>query len=129
MSRKRILIVDDDQDLLLGLGIRLRATGYDVTIAADAVTAIVAAIKGDPDLILLDLGLPAGDGMGVLARLKGMMSMAQIPVIVITARDVSHEDKALRAGATAFFQKPVDNDELFASIAMALEEYGNAVNG
>ncbi len=128
MSRKRILLVDDDKDLLLGLGIQLRAAGYDVLTAGDAVTAVSCAIRDDPDLILLDLGLPAGDGTGVLAKLKSMHSLAMTPVIVITAREASFEERALRLGATAFFQKPVDQEDLFAMIAMVLEEQDRAAN-
>jgi two-component system KDP operon response regulator KdpE len=122
------LIVDDDRDLLLGLGIQLRAAGYEVVTAGDAVTAVSSAIRHEPDLILLDLGLPAGDGTLVLARFKSMMSLASIPVIVITAREASFEEKTLRIGATAFFQKPVDQDDLFATIAMVLEDTDHAAN-
>lgn len=128
MKRKNILIVDDDKDLLLGLGIQLRAAGYEVVTAGDAVTAVSSTIRHDPDLILLDLGLPAGDGTRVLAKLKSMMSLAMTPVIVITAREASFEEKALRLGATAFFQKPVDQDDLFATIAMVLEDADHAAN-
>jgi CheY-like chemotaxis protein len=66
-----------------------------------------------PDLIILDLGLPAGDGFVVLDRLRALPHLAVIPVIVVSARDpVANRDRALKAGARAFLQKPVDNDKL-----------------
>ena len=62
MNGKKILIVDDDHDLVLGLSARLKANGYNVVCAGDAISAITVARKEAPDLIILDLGLPAGDG-------------------------------------------------------------------
>ena len=66
MSGKKILIIDDDQPLLLGLSARLKANGYGVVSAMDGISAIAVARKEAPDLIILDLGLPAGDGFLVL---------------------------------------------------------------
>ena len=66
MTTKKILIIEDDKDLLRGLNVRLRATGYNIVFATDAVTAISVARKEDPDVILLDLGLPCGDGFTVM---------------------------------------------------------------
>ena len=62
MSAKKILIVDDDEHLLLGLATRLKANGYAVVSAMDGIAAVAVARNEVPDLILLDLGLPAGDG-------------------------------------------------------------------
>jgi two-component system KDP operon response regulator KdpE len=71
------------------------------------------AQKERPDLIILDLGLPAGDGFAVLQRLQDSDTLSSIPVIVLTARDPQfNEQKARLAGAGAFFQKPADNREL-----------------
>ena len=121
MSRpKNILVIDDDADLLQGLGIRLISEGYRVTVAANELSALIA-VRQDPDLVLLDLGLPDGDGMRLLANLKGLQTTSEIPVIVISARDAVWEKDVLAAGALAFFQKPVANDELMATIALALE--------
>jgi CheY-like chemotaxis protein len=71
MSAKKILIVDDDEHLLLGLAAKLKAKGYAVVSAMDGVAAVAVARQESPDLILLDLGLPAGDGFLVLERLRG----------------------------------------------------------
>jgi two-component system KDP operon response regulator KdpE len=121
MSRhKNILVIDDDTDLLQGLGIRLVSEGYRVTVASNIPSALTA-VRNNPDLVLLDLGLPDGDGMRLLANLKGLQTTSEIPVIVISARDVVWEKDVLAAGALAFFQKPVANDELMAAIALVLE--------
>ena len=119
--KHNILIVDDDQDLLVGLSVLLRATGYQITVAPDAGSAFHAAVEHMPDLILLDLGLPGRDGLAVLQRLKDSPSTAHIPVIVITARDGSNESAVLDAGAVAFYQKPIENAELLEAIALELE--------
>jgi two-component system KDP operon response regulator KdpE len=121
VKRNKILIIEDDQDLRRGLNIRLRANEYDTVFASDAVMALSIAKKEVPDLILLDLGLPGGDGFVVLERMKNIASLDCLPVIVITARDpATNEKRALDAGVEAFFQKPFDNDELMKAIQHAL---------
>ena len=121
MSQKTILIVDDDPDVRLGLHVRLKANHYNVIFAADGMASIAEARKHMPDLIILDLGLPAGDGFSVMDRLKANDSLSLIPVIVVSARDrTANMDRALKAGAKAFLQKPVDNAELLAVIRQVL---------
>jgi DNA-binding response OmpR family regulator len=123
MSAKKILIVDDDEHLVLGLAAKLKAKGYAVVSAPDGVAAVVMARQEAPDLILLDLGLPAGDGFLVLERLKAMTDLLATPVIVLSARDpANNKQRALQAGAVAFFQKPPDNREFLAEIQHALGE-------
>ena len=121
MDRNKILIIEDDPDLRRGLNLRLRANNYDTAFAADAIMALNIAKKEAPDLILLDLGLPGGDGFLVLERMKNIASLACTPVIVLSARDPNaNEKRALDAGAEAFFQKPVDDQELMKAIQRAL---------
>ena len=121
MSRNKILIIEDDSDMRRRLNIRLRASNYDTAFASDAVMALSIAKKEAPDLILLDLGLPGGDGFLVLDRMKNIASLACTPVIVLSARDrQANEERALKAGAEAYFQKPVDNDQLIKAIQQAL---------
>jgi len=121
MPRPKILLVDDDPDLLRALRLRLRANNYEVTTASDGYAAIASAQKERPSLIILDLGLPVGDGFVVLNRLQNSDALSGVPVIVLSARDPqNNEEKALKAGAAAFFQKPADNDELLNVIRVSL---------
>jgi DNA-binding response OmpR family regulator len=121
LSGNKILIIEDDVDMRRALNIRLRANKYDTAFASDAVMALSIAKTEAPDLIVLDLGLPGGDGFLVLDRMKNIASLACTPVIVVSARDPkANEDRALKAGAEAFFQKPVDNEQLVEAIARAL---------
>jgi DNA-binding response OmpR family regulator len=121
MDKPKILIVDDDPDLRRGLNLRLRANHYETAYATDGFSAIAMAQKERPDLIILDLGLPAGDGFVVLERLQQNANLSCIPVIILTARDPqSSREQSLRAGATAFFQKPVDNSRLLSTIRTTL---------
>src|ERR1700730_4865491 len=121
MAKARILVVDDDPDLVRALRVRLRASNYEVSTASDGYTAIASAQKERPALIILDLGLPVGDGFVVLDRLQNSDALAGIPVIVLSARDPqTDEERALKAGAAAFLQKPADNDELLNVIKVSL---------
>ena len=121
LKRNKILIIEDDADLRRGLNVRLRASEYETAFASDAVMALSVAKKEAPDLILLDLGLPGGGGFVVLDRMKNIASLACTPVIVVSASDPkTNEKRALDAGAEAFFQKPVDNQELMQAIQRAL---------
>ncbi len=123
MSKEKVLIVDDDKDVVKGLGIRLKAHGYQVSVANDAISAVSVARKVEPDLILLDLGLPGGDGFKVMERLESLPATISTPIIVVTARDsLGTQKRAVHAGAAAFLQKPVDNDKLLLSIRQALGE-------
>jgi DNA-binding response OmpR family regulator len=121
MQKNKILIVDDDPDLRKALKLRLRANNYDTVQASDGYSALAVAQKEHPDLIILDLGLPAGDGFVVLDRLQASDLLSDVPVIVLTARDPQgNEKRVLDAGATAFFQKPVDNAELLEVVRASM---------
>jgi DNA-binding response OmpR family regulator len=122
MAQQKILVVDDDPDVRLGLQLRLNANHYDVMCAADGVASIAEARKHMPDLVILDLGLPTSDGFSVLERLKANDKLSSIPVIVLSGRDrVGNRDRALKAGAKKFLQKPMPNDKLLAVIRLVLE--------
>jgi DNA-binding response OmpR family regulator len=121
MTETRILIVDDDRDIRKLLGHRLKADGFEPIFAGDAISAVNQARKERPDLILLDLMLPAGDGYVVMERLKAMPALENVPVIVISARDpATEQDRAWEAGVDAYFRKPFDYAELVAAIHKAL---------
>ena len=128
MSEKTILVVDDDPDVRQSLHVRLKANNYHVIFAVDGVSSIAEARKHMPDLIILDLGLPAGDGFTVLACLQATAGLSSIPVIVVSGRDRStSRDRALQSGAEAFLQKPVDNAQLLSVIRQVLGNGENAL--
>jgi DNA-binding response OmpR family regulator len=121
MSNKKILVVEDDADVRLGYHILLKAHQYDTFFAADALSAVSEARKHQPDLIVLDLGLPAGDGFIVLERFRANTYLSLIPVLVVSARDLQgNKERALAAGAKAYLQKPWNDDELLALIGQLL---------
>ncbi|MDG4819245.1 response regulator [Micromonospora carbonacea] len=110
----RILVVDDEPQILRALRINLRARGYDVRVAETGTAALKAAAAHPPDLVVLDLGLPDLDGVEVIRGLRGWTS---VPIIVLSGRAGS-EDKvaALDAGADDYVTKPFGVDELLARI-------------
>jgi DNA-binding response OmpR family regulator len=123
MTGKKILLVEDDKDAVRAIAIRLKSQGYDLVVAPDAIAAISAARREKPDLIILDLGLPGGDGFTVMKRLKSNCDFMLVPIIVVSARDpLINEARAMEEGAEAFFQKPVDNSELSAALERALSK-------
>jgi DNA-binding response OmpR family regulator len=127
-TKKKILIVEDDADVRLGYNVLFRAHHYDTCFAADSLSAVSEARKQQPDLIILDLGLPAGDGFVVLERFQGNLNLALIPVIVVSARDAhANKERALKAGARAYLQKPWNDEELLAHISDALGQPEAAV--
>ncbi|MHA6783586.1 response regulator [Pseudonocardia saturnea] len=110
----RVLVVDDDPQILRALRINLAAHGYDVTVAADGAGALRAAAAAQPDVVVLDLGLPDLDGTEVIAGLRGW---TPVPIIVLSAR-VESTDKvrALDAGADDYVTKPFGMAELLARL-------------
>ena len=121
-KKKRILVADDDPGMRLALAIRLRANNFDVSCAGDGLSTVDEARRQAPDLIILDLGMPAGDGFTVLRMLRGERSEASIPVIVLSGRDrAANQDRSLHAGAVVFLQKPVQNAHLLAIISQTLK--------
>ncbi len=114
----RVLVVDDEPQMLRALSANLRARGYDVDLAATGEAALARAARDHPDLVLLDLGLPGMDGVEVVRGLRGW---TDVPVIVVSAR---HEEAskvaALDAGADDYVTKPFGMDELLARLRAAL---------
>ena len=130
MSRKKILVVDDNQVILRTMSMKLTSEGYDVVTAEDGSEAVSAVRRERPDLILLDISFPpdvahggglAWDGFLIMQWLRRLDEGKDIPIIVITGGDpVKYKDRALAAGAVSFFHKPIDNDELLAIVAQTL---------
>jgi DNA-binding response OmpR family regulator len=122
VNRAKIMVVDDDPYIRHALSCRLRANNYDTVNVCDGYSAIAMAQTEKPHLIILDLGLPAGDGFAVLKNLQQYPALSMIPVIVLTARDPeANEERTLESGAVAFFQKPCDNQELLGVIRVSLQ--------
>ena len=121
LAGKVVLLVDDDEDLLVALAAPLRRQGFDVAVATDAVTAVSTAVKQPPDVVVMDIGLPGGDGMMVMRRLHSLPQLAGVPVIMLSGRDPEkHRDDALAAGAAAYLAKPVTPEDLMAAVVAAL---------
>jgi DNA-binding response OmpR family regulator len=118
---KSVLVVEDDKSIALALGIRLKAMGYTVVSASDAVTAVSQARKYEPDVAILDIGLPGGDGFVVAERLQNLSQTAATPLIFITASKQSGlKERAKQMGAVCFIEKPFAATELADAIEMAL---------
>ena len=122
-QKKRILIVDDERDIVKALMIRLQGAGYEVITAFDGAQGVFMAYKEKPDLIILDIRMPAGDGFSVAQRLKRSTHTFTIPVIFLTGSpDKDAEEKAMALGARFYIKKPYDPEELLDAIRRALEE-------
>src|SRR5664280_221070 len=120
VARPRVLLVDDEVDLHLAIRLRLNASGWAVTEASSAAQAIVMAKQYQPDVIVLDLGLPDGDGHGVLAELKSSVETGWIPVVILSERtEDSTVSSLLREGAQDYVFKPFLPDELEARLIAA----------
>lgn len=122
MAGKKILIVEDDRDVAMVLAARLKSVGYEASVAVDGVQGISFAHKQKPDLIILDLMLPAGGGMGVLEKLRTSVDTFLIPIVILTAsKDATYKKKALEKGVNAYMEKPYDGLELLNTIKNILE--------
>lgn len=110
----KILIADDDAQILRALRITLAAYGYEVIPAADGAAAVRLAVATHPDIVLLDLGMPKLDGLEVIAALRGWSA---VPILVLSGRsDATDKVSALDAGADDYVTKPFSTEELLARI-------------
>lgn len=118
---KTVLLVDDDNSVVLAIGSRLKSMGYNVVAAKDAVAAISTFRKNKPDVVILDISLPAGNGFAVADRLQSFDGIAAAPIIFITSsEDPATRERAMEHGGVAFFQKPIDAVRLALAIESAL---------
>jgi CheY-like chemotaxis protein len=130
MSRKKVLIVDDNIVIVKTLSMKLTAQGYEVVTALDGGEAVSTARREKPDLILLDISFPpdvghgggvAWDGFLIMSWLQRLEEAKHIPIIVITGGDPAKlKERALAAGAISFFRKPINPEELLAVMARTL---------
>jgi two-component system, OmpR family, KDP operon response regulator KdpE len=110
----RVLVVDDEPQILRGLRTNLVARGYDVDTAADGETALDLAVRDRPDVVIVDLGLPGIDGIEVI---RGLRTWTAVPIIVLSAREQESEKvAALDAGADDYVTKPFGMGELLARV-------------
>ncbi|MCX6571247.1 MAG: response regulator [Candidatus Aminicenantes bacterium] len=120
---KKILIVDDDKRIVLLLASRLKANNYEIAVAYDALQAVAQAFSEKPDLILLDMKMPAGSGVSVMDDLRNSTNTALIPVIVITAYpSIEIQQKVKEMGAVGFISKPFKAEDLLPRIRKVLGE-------
>jgi len=118
---KSVLLVDDNNTVLLTLGVRLKSMGYTVYTAKDAINAVSAVRKNTPDVVVLDISLPAGDGFVVAERLQNLVNSAATPIIFITSSEnPAHRERAHKLGAVGFLTKPFDATALADAIESAL---------
>jgi len=120
----KVLLADDDRVLTQLLTTRLKAKGWQVDVAHDAMQALMSAMRALPDVIVLDIGMPGGTGFGVLTKLKQSVRTEHLPVVVLSG-SISPDDeaKALSLGAATFLRKPVDPDVLHGTLLHQLQEY------
>ena len=112
-KRRHILIADDDLVTINMLEGVLKAGGFDVSTAADAMQAVMRAVRTPPDAIILDIGMPGGGGFQVLERLKASSKLKKIPIIVLTGlTDPKLEALVLQLGADEFLSKPVAPEKI-----------------
>ncbi len=124
-GQKLILVADDDRDLVTALSIRLKAAGYGVVGAHDGEQAFKQAQESKPDLIILDVRMPAGGGFTSIDRIKHSLTTRNIPVIFLTAFDDEEmREEARQLGAAGFFRKPFDDSEFMSAIERVLAGSG-----
>ncbi|MBI5836964.1 MAG: response regulator [Candidatus Eisenbacteria bacterium] len=112
----RILVVDDDDDLVRIFSYRLQQDGYDVSSASTGAQALEALLREPPDLVFLDLGLPRGNGFQVLEKVRATPRLSGVPVIVLSGNaEPAYRDRAVKAGADRFFPKPSDLTDLLVA--------------
>jgi two-component system KDP operon response regulator KdpE len=132
-TARKLLVVDDNPVILKAFELKFRALGFVVLTANDGSSAVAAARNEHPDLIILDINFPPDvgssglqwNGFSIMQWLERFQDVASIPVIIITSDDPAEfKEKALTAGAIAFFQKPIDHQELLFTIYRAIGSAG-----
>lgn len=113
----KILIIEDEHDVAKVVSKRLSDAGFESVVAGDAYRGVELAHKEKPDLIILDLMLPAGGGIGALKNIRGSSHTANIPVVVLTGmQDAAYKKNILDQGVEAYLEKPYDAQELIETI-------------
>jgi len=123
MSKKIILVVDDEPELVKAMQIRIELAGYEMLVACNGREGLEKARKEKPDLIILDLMLPKMDGYKVCAMLKHDARYMKIPIIMLTARAQESDEKlGYECGADVFITKPFQHEAVLAKIKELMKE-------
>jgi len=118
MAQARILIVDDDPNIVRFIQVNLKSSGHEVFVAANGAEAVRLVKEEKPDLVLLDVRMPVMDGFEACRRIR---EQSTVPIIMVSAdRDVNDKVKCLEIGADYYMTKPFSIDELLARVAAAL---------
>src|SRR5882672_5314786 len=113
---KRVLIVEDDPKIASALTLRVKNAGYEVLLAQDAMAGVSTAVKLRPNLVLLDISMPAGSGFTVAERIQTLIPTST-PIIFLTGiKKESFREEASRLGAVGYFEKPYNGETLVAAI-------------
>ena len=118
--KRKILVVDDEEDIAKALKVRLKSSGYEVVLASDMLQAYTSAHKEKPDLIILDIFIPGGGGFLLTERLKVSPITRHIPIIFLTGV-TGGEERAYRMGACSYLMKPFDPTILLDEIKKAIK--------
>ncbi|KGE77312.1 response regulator [Halomonas sp. ND22Bw] len=120
---RKVLVVDDEPNIVLSLEFLMRQAGFEVATAADGETALARVAEATPDLVLLDISLPGIGGFDVLERLRADPDLARLPIIMLTAhgREVERE-KGLALGADDYVTKPFSTRELVERVEALLND-------
>lgn len=127
---KKVLVIDDEENIIEFIRLGLRYEGFHVEPAPDGEQGIITAQRVNPDLIILDVMMPGMDGLEVLQRLRANPTTHDIPIIMLTAKDeVQDKITGLRTGADDYLTKPFDFDELLERIRAVLRRSGGTTTG
>ena len=117
---KSILIIEDDPKLALALTLRLKSAGYEATAANDALAGLNAAVKNPPDLVLMDVCLPVGNGFTLSERIQALLPTPTPTIFLTASKQPGLRQKAEELGAAGFFEKPYEAADLLVAIQKAL---------
>ncbi len=114
---KKILLVEDEKNIILGVKTCLEVADYHVAVVEDGEKAVASAVKEQPDLILMDLMLPKVNGFQACQQLKSMDETKHIPIVVLTAKTAEEDkERAMQCGADSYMTKPFRPEELWHEI-------------
>ena len=125
-KQKKILVIEDDEDIRTVVVTRLNRAGYETTMASDGMDGLRRFYGDRPDLVLLDIAMPVMDGWQVLERLR---EVSDVPVLILTAGTQERDKlRGLRSGADDYITKPFSGEELLARVEVALRRAGSVID-